>query len=138
MGFLDEVAGGLLKQVFPGQDTRGGMLEVVTSFLKSSESGGIEGVVQTFNEKGLGEIMSSWISQGENIPISPSQIQDVLGSDNIEQMAEKLGVSPSEASRGFAEMLPQIVDKLTPNGSVPSQDMLRQGLGMITDKFFGK
>ena len=138
MGFFDEVAGGLLKNVFSGQDAQGGMLESIMAILKSSESGGAEGLLSTFNEKRLGEVMSSWIGTGENLPISSEQIQQVLGSDQVQQIAEKLGVSADDASRGLAEMFPQIVDKLTPDGSLPTQDLLHQGLGMIADKLFGK
>ena len=75
MGFFDEVAGGLLKNVFSGQDAQGGMLESIMAILKSSESGGAEGLLNTFNEKGLGEVMSSWIGTGENLPISSEQIR---------------------------------------------------------------
>ena len=138
MGLFDEVAGGILKKVLSSQDSQGGLLEVIMGLLKSSESGGLQGLAETFNEKGLGELMSSWIGKGENLPISPEQIQHVLGSSQIRQIAEKLGVSPDEASSGLAEMLPQLVDKLTPEGSLPSQDLLHQGLGMIADKLFGK
>jgi uncharacterized protein YidB (DUF937 family) len=84
MGLFDEVAGGLLKQVFSSQDSQGGMLEVIMSLLKGSESGGVEGLVETLNEKGLGEVMSSWIGKGENLPISPEQIQHVLGSSQAQ------------------------------------------------------
>jgi len=114
------------------------MLEIITGLLKSSESGGIQGLAQTFDEKGLGDIMSSWIGKGENLPISPEQILQVLGSGQVQQIAEKLGVSPGEASNGLAEMLPRIVDKLTPEGSLPTQDLLHKGLGMIADQLFGK
>ncbi len=138
MGLLDEVAGGLLKKVFSGESAQAGLLEVVTDLLKGSESGGLEGLAQTFNEKGLGDIMSSWIGKGENLPISPEQIREVLGSGQVQQIAEKLGVSSDEASSGLAEMLPQIVDKVTPGGSLGSSDLLNQGLSMITDKLFGK
>lgn len=138
MGLFDEVAGGLLKQVLSSQDSQGGLLEVIMGLLKSSDSGGLQGLAETFNEKGLGEVMSSWIGKGENLPISTEQIQHVLGSSQVQQIAEKLGVSPEEASSGLAEMLPQIVDKLTPQGSLSNQDLLHQGLGMIADKLLGK
>ena len=138
MGFFNEVAGGLLKQVFSSQDNQSGMLESIMGFLKSSESGGAEGLLNTFNENGRGDVMSSWIGKGENLPISPEQIQQVLGSDQVQQIAEKLGISTDEASSGLAEMLPKIVDKLTPEGSLPTQDLLHQGLGMIAEKLFGK
>ncbi len=138
MGLFDEVAGGLLKQVLSSRSAQTGLLEMIMGLLKGSESGGLEGMAQTFNEKGLGDIMSSWIGKGENLPISPEQILQVLGSGQLQQIAEKLGVSSEEASSGLAEMLPQIVDKLTPEGSLPSGDLLNQGLRLITDKLFGK
>lgn len=138
MGFFNEVAGGLLKQVFSSQDNQSGMLESIMGILRSSESGGAEGLLNTFNENGVGDVMSSWIGKGENLPISPEQIQQVLGSDQVQQIAEKLGISTDEASSGLAEMLPKIVDKLTPEGSLPTQDLLHQGLGMIAEKLFGK
>ena len=138
MGLFDEVAGGILRQVFSSQDAQSGMLEAIMGLLKNSESGGLEGLVNAFNEKGLGDVMSSWIGKGENLPITPEQIQQVLGSGQVQQIAEKLGISPDEASSGLAELLPRIVDKLSPEGSMPDQDLLHQGLGMIADKFFGK
>jgi len=138
MGLFDEVAGGLLKQVFSGGSSPTGLLEVIMNLVKGSESGGLAGLAQTFDEKGLGDIMSSWIGKGENLPISPEQIQQVLGSGQVQQIAEKLGISLDQASSGLAEMLPQIVDKLTPEGSLPTGGLLQQGLSMIMDKFFGK
>ena len=60
------------------------------------------------------------------------------GESQMDRIAEKLGISRDEASSGLAEMLPQIVDQLTPEGSLPTQDLLHQGLGMIADKLFGK
>ncbi len=138
MGLFDEVAGGLLKQVFSGQSAQTGLLEVITGLVRGSETGGIEGLAQTFNEKGLGDIISSWIGTGENLPISPEQIQQVLGSDQVREIAEKLGISSDEASNALAELLPQVVDKLTPGGSLASGDLLEQGLNLIKDKLFGK
>ena len=138
MGLFDEVAGGLLKQVFSSQSSQTGLLEVITGLVKGSEGGGLEGLAQTFNEKGLGDIISSWIGTGENLPISAEQIRQVLGSGQIQQVAEKLGVSSDQASNALAEMLPQVVDKLTPGGSLASGDILEQGLNLIKDKLFGK
>jgi uncharacterized protein YidB (DUF937 family) len=138
MGLFDEVAGGLLKQVLSNQGAQAGLAESVMGLLKSTESGGLEGLVQTFKEKGLGDLISSWVGNGENLPVSPEQIREVLGSDQVQQVAEKLGISHDEASSALAEMLPQIVDKLSPHGSLPSGDVLNEGLRMITDKLFGK
>jgi uncharacterized protein YidB (DUF937 family) len=139
MGLLDELAGGLLKQVLSSPGTQKALLEMVMGLLlKGPGSGGLEGMAQKFNDKGLGDIMSSWIGKGENLPISPEQILQVLGSGQVQQIAGKLGVSSEEASSSLAEMLPQIVDQLTPDGSLPSGDLLSQGLGLIAGKLFGK
>ena len=138
MGLFDEVAGGLLKQAFSGQGGQGGLMETVMGLLKGSESGGLGGLAETFNERGLGDLMSSWIGKGENLPVSSEQIQQVLGSGQVQQIAEKLGISSDEASSGLADILPQLVDKLTPDGDVPNDDVLSQGLSLIAGKLFGK
>jgi len=139
MGLFDEVAGGLLKQVFSSRSEQTGLLEVITGLVKGSEAGGgLEGLAQTFNEKGLGDIISSWIGTGKNLPISPEQIRQVLGSGQVQQIAERLGVSSDQASTALADMLPQVVDKLTPGGSLASGDLLQQDLNLITDKLFGR
>jgi len=138
MGLFDEVAGGMLKQVFSSSSVQNNLLQIITSYLQSSESGGLGGLVEQFNEKGLGDTVSSWVGSGENLPISADQISQVLGSGEITRIAEQLGVSPEETSGGLAEVLPQVVDRLTPEGSVPSDDLLSQGLSLLADKFLGK
>ena len=138
MGLFDEVAGGILKQVFSSSSVQNNLLQVITGYLQSSESGGLGGLVEQFKEKGLGDAVSSWVGTGENLPISAEQISQVLGSGEISRIAEQLGVSPEETSDGLAAVLPQVVDKLTPEGSVPSDDLLSQGLSLLADKFLGK
>jgi uncharacterized protein YidB (DUF937 family) len=143
MGLFDEVAGGLLKQVFSNPNTQKALLEMVMGLLTGSGSTGsgsrgLDGMAQRFDENGLGDIMSSWIGKGENLPISPEQILQVLGSGQIQQAAQKMGVSSNEASSGLAELLPLIVDQLTPEGSVPKQDTLNQSVGMVLGQLFGR
>jgi len=91
----------------------------------------IRGFVETFKSKGLSDIMSSWVSTGQNLPISGNQIQEVLGNGLIEQFAKKLGSSGEEVSGGLASLLPEIIDKLTPNGSLPESDALLQQLSSL-------
>jgi len=79
--------------------------------------------------------MSSWISTGENQPVSGDQIQHALGSDLIQQIAQKLGGSKSEVSGNLANLLPDIIDKLTPTGKLPEGDQLSQGLEMLKKSF---
>jgi uncharacterized protein YidB (DUF937 family) len=136
MGFMDE-----LKKVVVGEQGAAGgqssMLDDLLGMLNDQKSGGITGLIQKFNEKGLGEHISSWIGTGKNLPISADQIRDVLGSDRIKELASKLNIGEHDASKSLADLLPQLIDKLTPDGSVPHQDMLSQGIDMLKKKLTG-
>jgi uncharacterized protein YidB (DUF937 family) len=133
MGFMDD-----LKKVVVGQEGEAGgqssMLDNLLEMLNDQKSGGINGLVKRFNEKGLGDHMSSWIGTGENLPISADQIQHALGSDKIKELASKLKLGEQETSKSLANILPQLIDRLTPDGSVPHQDALRQDIDMLRKK----
>jgi uncharacterized protein YidB (DUF937 family) len=88
--------------------------------------GGINGLVQTFETNGLGGVVNSWIGTGQNQPVSAAQIQQVLGSGPVQQLAQKLGISPEQASSTLSQLLPVVVDKLSPNGALPEQSNLLQ------------
>jgi uncharacterized protein YidB (DUF937 family) len=136
MGFMND-----LKKMVVGQEGETGgqssMLDNLLEMLSDQESGGITGLIQKFNEKGLGDHMSSWISTGENLPISADQIKDVLGSDKIKELASKLNLGEQDTSKSLADLLPQLIDRLTPDGSVPHQDMLSQGIDRFKKKLPG-
>ncbi len=136
MGFMND-----LKKMVVGQEGETGgqssMLDNLLEMLNDQKSGGITGLIQKFNEKGLGDHMSSWISTGENLPISADQIKDVLGSDKIKELASKLNLGEHDTSKSLADLLPQLIDRLTPDGSVPDQDMLSQGIDMFKKKLPG-
>ena len=68
---------------------------------------------------GLGDQAASWIGKGENLPIGGDQIEALLGSDKLQAIAGQLGLGTGEAAGGLANLLPQVVDKLTPEGSIP-------------------
>ena len=130
-----------LKKMVVGQEGETGgqssMLDNLLEMLNDQKSGGITGLIQKFNEKGLGDHMSSWISTGENLPISADQIKDVLGSDKIKELASKLNLGEQDTSKSLADLLPQLIDRLTPDGSVPHQDRLSQGIEMLKKKLPG-
>ena len=136
MGFMND-----LKKMVVGQEGETGgqssMLDNLLEMLNDQKSGGITGLIQKFNEKGLGDHMSSWIGTGENLPISADQIKDVLGSDKIKELASKLNLGEHDTSKSLADLLPQLIDRLTPDGSVPHQDMLSQGIDMFKKKLPG-
>ena len=135
MGLLDELAGGLAGKSFSGGD-RNKLFESIMGLVNNPHSGGLSGLVQMFKDKGLGDTISSWISTGENLPVSADQIKHVLGADQIQQISKDVGVSQEEISKGLAGLLPEVIDKLTPEGKVPESDMLAQGLNMLKNKLF--
>ena len=92
--------------------------------------GGISGLVQAFQEKGIGDIAASWVSQGQNLPVSASQLSSVLGEGKISELAGQMGMDSSAAGGQLANLLPQMIDKLTPDGDVP-QGGLEQGFDLI-------
>jgi len=102
-------------QPHPGMTVATGLLEMLTS----QQGGGLIGLVQGFEQNGLGHIVSSWVSTGENMPVSGGQVQSALGNEVISSLAQRAGVSPDVASSLLAQALPGIVDKLTPDGNIP-------------------
>lgn len=82
--------------------------------------GGVGGILETLEKNGLGAAAASWIGKGENLPISAEQIEQVLSSGAIADLAAKLGVDPKAAAGTVAQVLPQLIDQLTPDGKAPS------------------
>jgi uncharacterized protein YidB (DUF937 family) len=99
----------------------------------SSKEGGLSGLVQSFQDKGLGDIISSWVSTSQNLPISADQIKEGLGNETIQNLAAKVGVSPDDLSAQLSQFLPGVIDKLTPDGTVP-EGGLEKGLEFLKGK----
>jgi len=107
-GGLGGALGGMLGGALGGnQGTGGGAL------------GGLGALVEQFSHHGMGDAAKSWVGTGQNLPVSPDQITQVLGSDRISQMAQQLGLGHGEVAGQLSQLLPQVVDKLTPNGQIP-------------------
>ncbi len=136
MGLFDslaQAAGALMG----GKDSgiQGQLLQAATQLLgQNSNIGGLAGLVQAFQKNGLGEIVNSWVSTGQNMPISPAQVQQGLGAGLLEQLAGKAGVSTDAASSQLASLLPSLIDKLTPEGKIPDSNLLEQGLSLLRGK----
>ena len=129
MGLLDSVVGAL-----SGGQSEGGnpLLNIVMQLINNPQTGGLSGLVQSFQQGGLGDVVNSWVSTGQNLPISAEQVKSVLGGGALQNIAAQLGVSPDQASGSLADLLPQMVDKLTPNGQVPEGgDLLAQGMDLL-------
>jgi uncharacterized protein YidB (DUF937 family) len=98
----------------------------------NNHPGGLSGLMQSFHEQGLGNLVSSWVGTGENLPISGEQIQQVLGNERVQQLAAKAGISPDVATSMLSQLLPTLVDKLTPNGQVPEHsNLLATGMSLL-------
>jgi uncharacterized protein YidB (DUF937 family) len=86
----------------------------------------VAGLQRMFEQGGLGSIVSSWVGSGQNLPISASQLQNVLHSGALQEAAQKAGMDPSQLTNMMSTLLPDLVDKLTPNGQVPDAGALQQ------------
>ena len=134
MGLLDTITGLAGQAMSSAQSSKNGgnpLLTGVLGMLQNHE-GGLGGLVEKFKEKGLGDIAASWIGTGENLPITAEQLKGVLGNETLGQMASQLGVSGDQLSGQLSGLLPQIIDKLTPNGQVAGGGFdLSQAMGML-------
>lgn len=137
MGLFDQVLSAASSFSNQQESGSGDLLGSVMQLLNSPQIGGISGLVATLESGGLGEVVRSWVSTGQNLPISAEQIQGVLGNEQISHLASQLGIDPAQASVQLAQYLPQVVDHLTPDGNVPEGDLMSQGLSLLRGKLFG-
>ena len=128
MGLLDSITGSILGK-FGGE--QGNMAQVAIDLF--NQNGGLNGILEKFKEGGLGETAATWVGTGSNAPISAEQISSILGDGTIAQLAAKFGINPETLSAQIAQHLPNVVDKLTPNGEVQNEsgDLLSTVLGML-------
>lgn len=130
MGLFDSVLGAVSDQL----QQQGGLANVMGSLLAADGGqGGLSGLVDKFNQAGLGEVVGSWIGKGENLPISADQIASILGSDAVSNVARQLGIDPAQAAGQLSQMLPGLIDQITPNGAVPQGGLGNAGdlMGML-------
>ncbi len=135
MGLSDNIAGKALGAL-GGDAQKGALMHEVVGLLGGQGAGGLGGLVQQFASRGLGDIVDSWVGTGQNMAISPGQVQQGLGTDVVNQLATRVGVPPDQVSALLARYLPQAVDKLTPDGRIPQGD-IGQGAMKILGGLFG-
>lgn len=130
MGLLDDLVGQVQSKLGPNAPAlHPGLLSTAMQLLNGA--GGLQGLVQQFEQGGLGHIVQSWIGTGQNLPISPQQLQQVLGSSQLQQIAGRLGLPPDVLAQQLSHVLPHVVDGLTPNGQIPAGDVLGGALGAL-------
>lgn len=149
MGLLDSVLGAVMggQQPQNAENAAGGLggllgmvasnpqlLQAVTGMLSNDGAqGGLGGLLAKFQQAGLGDVIGSWVSSGQNQPISGEQLSNVLGPDTLSGLAAKLGVSPDDAAGQLSSILPGLIDQLTPQGQAPEGGLGNAGelMGML-------
>jgi uncharacterized protein YidB (DUF937 family) len=109
MGLFDGILGGII-------GVEGATL--LNNFIEKQR--GLQNIASQFEKNAFGETMKSWISLGPNSPITPDQIRQALGSEKVKEMATKLGLPVDKLADLLAQHLPQVIDKATPGGKLPS------------------
>ncbi len=125
MSLLDSVIGAM-GQSKPGGGGQNDLMATVVALLGGV--GGLPGLLQKFEAHGLGDIVQSWISPGENQPVTPDQLHQVLGHETVTHVSQQTGLSPDDAMSQLSRILPMVVDKLSPHGQVPAD-----GQGGLSD-----
>lgn len=152
MGLLDAVVGAL-GQGGSGPATAGGghaaLLNAVIGMLAQGGGGpqgrsalgglgGLAGLVGQLQQSGLGDIVASWISTGPNQPVSPGQLHAALGDETVSQLGQQTGLPHGELLGHLAQMLPQIIDRLTPQGQLPAHDDATADLSGLLGAFLNR
>jgi uncharacterized protein YidB (DUF937 family) len=151
MGLLDGILGNVAGSVLGGGQSQGANpLEALVASLGSGsptqsgdllgavmtmvqQNGGLPGILNMLQSNGLGQQADSWVGTGPNASVSPEQMQQVFGGSGLGNLAAQLGTSPGQAGSMLAQVLPELVNQLTPNGKVPDNhgDLISQGLAAL-------
>jgi len=140
MGFLDSILGAVMGGNAQNQNSgQAALINAVIQMIAnknagSGTAGGLGGLIGALTQGGLGNVAGSWVGTGENQSVSAEQIQSALGNDNgglLARLAQQAGMSNDDAASGLSQILPGLVDKLTPDGQIPQQDSLENMLGAL-------
>lgn len=100
------------------------LVKGVIGMLQEGGAGGLVGLVDKFKQSGLGDIAASWIGTGANQSVSPAQLVEALGEGQVAELAKQAGIPEEKGASVLSQILPAIVDKLTPDGSIPDSNHL--------------
>lgn len=124
-----------VKSALGGGDKQGDLISSVMGLLGGQ--GGLNNLISQFGAKGLGDVIGSWVGTGKNMPISADQLKGVLGDDTLKNIASKLGMDSNALTSQLSNLLPDVVDKLTPEGKVPEGDLTSKATDLLGG-LFGK
>ena len=122
MGLLESVLGSALGGS-PQQGGGGALMSVIAAMLANGQSGGsagggLAGLIEQFRRSGQGDVIDSWVGTGQNQAISPDQLGSVLGGDLLGQLTRQTGMGEGDLLGQLSQVLPQLVDRATPEGHV--------------------
>jgi uncharacterized protein YidB (DUF937 family) len=131
---------GAPNQIGAGPGADGGLGDVLGQVLGGAAggrgaAGGLGGLLEQLQHAGFSEQADSWVSRGANKPISPHAMTQIFGRDGMEQISRRAGISEDDASRGLSELLPEVVDRVTPDGDVPDVGSLANSVQDLARRF---
>jgi uncharacterized protein YidB (DUF937 family) len=123
-----------------GPGAGGGLADVLGQVLGGATggggaAGGLGGLLEQLQRAGFSEQADSWVSRGANKPLPPDAMTQIFGRDGLEQISRQAGISEDEASRGLSELLPEVVDRVTPDGDVPDSGALANNVQDLARRF---
>jgi uncharacterized protein YidB (DUF937 family) len=126
MGLLDTLVTSAVSSALGGNanNLTGNLVQGVVGMLTSGSGGGLSGLVDKLNQSGLGDVAASWVGKGDNKPVTPQQITDALGADKVAELAEQAGIPADKGAEVLSQVLPSVVNEMTPDGVVPEEHHL--------------
>lgn len=125
-----------IQSALGGENQKDDLMSTVLGLLGGQ--GGLQNLIGQFSSKGLDDVIGSWVGTGKNLPVTSDQLQNVLGKDTIGNLASKLGMDSGALTSQLSKLLPDVVDKLTPDGKVPEGDIMSKGMDMLGGLFGNK
>ena len=123
-------------QAGSGRSAGGGLGDLLGQLLGggrgASGTGGLGGLLEQFQRAGYGDQVRSWVGTGQNVPLPPGALEQTFGRGGIADLARMAGVSEADATRGLSELLPEMVDRVTPNGEIPDEPSLLRDLSDLS------
>ena len=136
MGLFDQLLGGADNE-FGDTQQKGSLMDLATGVIQG-QPGGLSGLLDQFRSAGLGQQADSWVSTGQNVPVSGDQVTNALGHGKVQTMSQKLGLPPGAIATALAALLPVVIDQLTPKGHVEQSGDMSSMLASLKSRFLGQ
>jgi uncharacterized protein YidB (DUF937 family) len=119
MSFFENLVSSVLSGFESNTGVTGAMAKELLSGFQQNQGAGLTDLVEQLSKRGLGNVVQSWIGTGANQAVTPDQLSKAMDPGMLQQLASKLGISPDLLTTHLADILPKIVDRLTPDGKLP-------------------